>query len=85
MIFWQIIILEDSPYHLSFTAPYFFKIAGAPHLTHRFLHTKNTGIKMSVFLRIGHGHYKISMISPERALFMLRTAQNLPHMLQASL
>ncbi|EFV01510.1 hypothetical protein HMP0721_1431 [Pseudoramibacter alactolyticus ATCC 23263] len=29
MIFWQIIILEDSPYHLSFTAPYFFKIAGA--------------------------------------------------------
>ena len=29
--------------------------------------------------------YRISMYSPASALFMLRTAQNLPHMLQVSL
>ena len=40
MVFWQIIILENSPSHLYFTAPYFFKIAGAPHLAHRFLQYK---------------------------------------------
>lgn len=29
--------------------------------------------------------YRMSMYSPASALFMLRTAQNLPHMLQVSL
>lgn len=29
--------------------------------------------------------YRMSMYSPARALFMLRTAQNLPHMEQVSL
>lgn len=30
-------------------------------------------------------HYKISIFSPDRALFILLTAQNLPHILQVSL
>ena len=42
-------------------------------------------VKLFDTLKINAADHKMSIYSPASALFMLRTAQNLPHILQVSL